>query len=104
MEPIVITTENFEDEVLKSDKPVLIDFWATWCGPCRAFSPVVDEYAGKHPEVKVGKIDCDEQSELAQIYRVMSIPTAMVFKGGEVAARSTGAMGMAALEEFVAGA
>ncbi len=101
MPVITITNENFESEVLKSDKPVLLDFWATWCGPCRAFGPVVDAYAEQHPEVKVGKINVDEQAELARTYKVMSIPTAMVVKDGQVANRVSGAMDASQLEEFM---
>ena len=90
MAELVITKENFEEEVLKSDKPVLLDFWASWCGPCRMLSPVVSEIAEEHPEIKVGKINTDEQQELAMQYNIMSIPTLMVFKGGELVNTSVG--------------
>ena len=73
--PVVITNDNFEAEVIKSKKPVLIDFWASWCGPCRMLSPVVDEVAEEHPELKVGKINVDEEPQLAMQFGVMSIPT-----------------------------
>ena len=92
MSVITITGENFEKEVLQSDKPVLIDFWAPWCGPCRMVSPVVEEIAGEHPEIKVGKVNVDEQQDLARKYRIMSIPSLYVFKNGEVANKVIGAV------------
>ena len=90
MSVITITKENFESEVLNSDKPVLVDFWATWCGPCRMVSPVVDEIAEERSDVKVGKINVDEQPELAARFGIMSIPTLMVFKDGKVADQAVG--------------
>lgn len=91
MSAITITKENFETEVLKSDKPVLLDFWAAWCGPCRMVSPVVDEIAGEVTNAKVGKINVDEQPELASSFRVMSIPTLAVMKDGKVVNTTVGA-------------
>lgn len=91
MSAITITKENFESEVLKSDKPVLLDFWAAWCGPCRMVSPVVDEIAGEVEGAKVCKINVDEQPELASSFRVMSIPTLAVMKGGKVVNTAVGA-------------
>ena len=87
----VITNENFEREVLNSTKPVLLDFWASWCGPCRMVSPIVDEIAQEHPEIKVGKVNVDEQPELAASFNVMSIPSLFVFKDGKVVNQAVGA-------------
>ena len=82
---------NFTEEVLNADKPVLVDFWASWCGPCRMFAPIIDAVAEEYPdEVKVGKINVDEESELAQQYRVASIPTLIMFQNGEAVKRSVG--------------
>lgn len=90
MEPIHITKENFEKEVLNSDKPVLLDFWATWCAPCRMIAPLVEEIAREREDIKVGKIDVDEQQELAANFRIMSIPTLVVMKNGEVTGQLVG--------------
>lgn len=90
MAVIEITNENFETEVTKSDKPVLLDFWASWCGPCRMLSPIVDEIAEERTDIKVGKVNVDEQAELAAQFGVMSIPTLVVMANGEVKATSVG--------------
>ena len=90
MSVITITKENFREEVLQSEKPVLVDFWAPWCGPCRMLAPTVDQIAEEREDIKVGKINVDEQPELARDYRVMTIPTLMVFNGGKVTAQSSG--------------
>ena len=86
-----ITKENFDELVLRADKPVLIDFWAPWCGPCRMVSPLVDEIAEERSDVVVGKVNVDEQPELSMQYGVMSIPTLLVFKNGALAQTAVGA-------------
>jgi thioredoxin 1 len=91
MSVINITSENFKSEVLKSDKPVLLDFWASWCGPCRMVSPIIDEIASERPDIKVGKVNVDEESDLAAQFGVMSIPTLVVIKNGKVTHKSAGA-------------
>ena len=90
MSVIEITKNNFDQEVMQSEKPVLLDFWAAWCGPCKMLSPVVDEIAGEHPEIKVGTVNVDEEQELAARFGVMSIPSLFVMKQGKVANQSVG--------------
>ena len=91
MTELKITSENFEREVLNSDKPVLIDFWAPWCGPCRMLSPTISEIAEEYKDkVKVGKVNVDEEGELATIFRVSSIPLLVVMKNGKVVNSSVG--------------
>jgi len=91
MAVITITKENFETEVLKSAQPVLLDFWAAWCGPCRMLSPIVDEVAEERTDVKVGKVNVDEQPDLAAEFGVMSIPTLVVVKEGRIVQQAMGA-------------
>ena len=101
MEAIVITKENFEQEVLQSAKPVLLDFWASWCGPCRMLSPIVDEVAEERTDVKVGKVNVDEQPDLAAQFGVMSIPTLLVFEQGKLVRQAVGARPKAGVLELL---
>ena len=90
MAEVKLTQQNFETEVLKSDKPVLIDFWATWCGPCRMLGPVIEEIANEHPEIKVGKVNVDEENALAGAFQDSSIPMVVLMKDGKVVKTSIG--------------
>jgi len=91
MAVITLTKDNFKQEVLENTKPVLVDFWASWCGPCRMVSPLVDEIGEERTDIAVGKVNVDEQQELAAEYGVMSIPTLLVFKNGKLVKQSVGA-------------
>ena len=101
MAVITITKENFAQEVLQSAKPVLLDFWASWCGPCRMLSPIVDEVAEERTDVKVGKVNVDEQPELAGEFGVMSIPTLLVFEQGKLVRQAVGARPKASVLELL---
>ena len=101
MSVITLTTENFENEVLKSDKPVIIDFWAEWCGPCQAFSPIIDEVAEERKDIKVCKINVDQQRQLAAKFKVMSIPTLLIIKDGEIKNRSVGLISKDDINELI---
>ena len=101
MAVVTITKENFEQEVLQNAKPVLLDFWASWCGPCRMLSPVVDEVAEERTDVKVGKVNVDEQPELAGEFGVMSIPTLLVFEQGKLVRQAVGARPKASVLELL---
>lgn len=91
MSVITITKENYEQEVLQSTKPVLLDFWASWCGPCRMVGPIIDEIAEEHEELKVGKVNVDEEPDLANQFQVSSIPTLIVLRDGKIVNRAMGA-------------
>lgn len=101
MSVINITKNNFSEEVLNSDKPVLLDFWASWCGPCRMVSPIIDEIANERVDIKVGKINVDEQPELAAKFSVMSIPTLVVIKDGKIVNQAMGARPKAQILDMI---
>ena len=101
MATTVITKDNFQSEVLNHPGTVLIDFWAEWCGPCRMLSPVIDEVAAENPSVKVGKVNVDEQQELAAQFGIMSIPTLLVFKNGQKVNESLGLISKEQVEKLI---
>lgn len=100
MSVLDVTSQNFEEEVLKSEKPVLVDFYADWCGPCKMLSPIVDEVANEKEDIKVCRINIDEEQDLAVEYGIMSIPTLVVIKNGEEAKRSVGVIGKTEILEM----
>ena len=102
MNEITLNASNFEQEVLKSDKPVLVDFWATWCGPCRMLAPLISQLAEKYSDfIKVGKVDVDENPLLAQSFNISSIPTLIFFKDGKILSQRVGGAPMGVLEAFI---
>ena len=101
MAVVKLTAENFDQEVMQSDKPVLVDFYADWCGPCKMMSPVVEEISNEEPEIKVCKINIDEEMGIAQRFGVMSIPTFIAFKNGEISGKQIGAVPKNALLDLV---
>jgi len=101
MSVLKVTKANFENEVVKSEKPVLLDFWAAWCGPCRMVSPIVDEIAEENENVLVGKVNVDEEPELASAFGVMSIPMLVVMKDGQIVNKSVGARPKAAILDML---
>lgn len=101
MAVIAVNSGNFEEMVLKNEKSVLVDFWASWCGPCKMLAPLVEELAAAHPELTVCKVNVDENPELAMGYRIASIPTLLLFRGGKVAAQTVGFQNREALEAFI---
>ena len=104
MSEVTITKSNFEEEVLRADKPVLVDFWASWCGPCKMLAPVLHEFAEENDSsVKVGKVNVDEEMDLAMRFGVSSIPTLILFKNGEAVKQSVGFVPKAQLAAFVEG-
>lgn len=98
---VSLTDSSFEAEVVKSDKPVILDFWAPWCGPCRMLAPVLEQYAQANDDIKVCKINIDEHQAVATQWKIMSIPTLLVFKNGEMLDQRVGALSLADLEAFV---
>ncbi len=98
---VIITAQNYDAEVVKSEKPVLLDFWAPWCGPCKMLGPVIAQIAEEHPELKVGKVNVDDESSLAEQFGIMSIPTLLLMKEGKIAKSFTGFAPKESIENFI---
>lgn len=101
MSVLHVTAENFEEEVLKSDKTVLLDFWADWCGPCKMLMPIIEDVAAEMVDAKICKINVDEEPDLASKYKIMSIPTLMVVKNGEVVKTEVGVQSKSKIKEML---
>ena len=101
MSALNIDSNNFRNEVLNSEKPVLLDFWAPWCGPCRMVVPIVEEIARERPDIKVGKVNVDDESALAERFNIMSVPTLVIMKNGEVVKKNAGVISKEAIEEMI---
>ena len=101
MSAIIINKNNFQNEIMDSDKPVLLDFWASWCAPCRRVVPIIEEIANERPDIKVGKINVDEQPELASEFSIMSIPTLVLMKNGKIVQQVSGARPKNAILEML---
>ena len=99
---IELTKDNFETEINKTDKPVLVDFWAVWCGPCQMMAPILDEVEAEMPDVQIGKVNVDEQMDLARQFRVVSIPTLIIFKNGQEVKRLVGVTSKEELKKSIA--
>lgn len=96
-----ITSENFDSEVLQNEKTVVLDFWASWCGPCRMFTPIIEKFAEDNPDVEVGKVNIDDESELTERFGIMSVPTLVIMKKGEVIRKNAGVITKEAIEEMI---
>ena len=101
MSVIKVTDKNFQKEVMGCETPVVVDFWADWCGPCKALMPIIDEFANAHNEIKVGKVNVDEEEELAAKFEIVSIPTLLVFKEGKVVNRESGITTVQQIEDMI---
>jgi len=96
-----ITAENFEQEVMQCEKTVVLDFWASWCGPCRMFTPIIEKFAEDNPEVMVGKVNIDEQPALTEKFNIMSVPTLVIMRGGDIVKKNAGVISKEAIEAML---